>query len=377
MVKNFKTLFLADPHMSNKLPYAKPTKDGLTDRFEDQLELWSQIHACVEKDKVDAVVILGDLFDKSIVDAVTLTYTVDEISKTPCDVFILPGNHDANNTNGRFIVEAFGRMQNEHIKVIGDKDYSTIQVGLDDEILEFWPMSFKSVEKTFNELKEINSKIDRKKHNFLLLHNSIIGANHLGWKSKEGLSPRFVCQDFERVYAGHFHKTQTFGPKENGIYIGSPMHHDFGDVGHIAGFLVVDFCKTEKGFEIKEEFKKTDLPNFYVAKSLEEKTKAKKGDYLRFELKATKAQWARLMASKARKVCSLLEENEGIHASFVHVVESHHKSRIGEGKIEGSIKLEEAIEDYVNSVDVVTKGLNLKKLKKIGCDYLELIKELT
>lgn len=381
-VKNFRVIFVADPHMSNKLPYSKPTQDGLTDRFEHQLSFWDSVRSEAEKSKVDAVIILGDLFDKAVVDAVTLTYTIDAIVKIPCDVFILPGNHDANIANGRFLVEAFGKMGNEHVKVIGDKDYSTIQVDLDGEILEFWPMAFKSVERTEKELREINSKISLQiktpNHNYLLLHNEIKGAKNNGGEARGGLSSRLVCQDFERVYAGHYHKMQNFGPLGNGLYVGSPMHHDFEDVGNAPGFLLTNFEKGEgKEVIVVDTHIEIDLPKFYIHKSLDEPITAKPGDYVRFELNATKVKWPKIL-SRAKAVCDKLMTDSQVNAFAVHVVEPHHKSRIKSDDADDGkpIKFENAIADYVDSEDVETNGLNHGKLKKIGLRFLNMAKEL-
>jgi len=311
--EKFSALVIADPHMSNRLPYSKPTENGLTDRFEDQLSLWGSVGTVVKDRGVDAVFILGDLFDRSLVDAVTLTHTVEVITNLECDVFILPGNHDANSAGGRFVVEAFGKMKNNRVQVIGESEGATLQVELKKATLEFWPMAYKPVKQTEKELETIRKKINSKHKNFLLIHNSIVGAQHYGWTCNDGLEADNVCEGFERVYAGHFHTSQTFGKEMKGLYVGSPMHHDFSDVGVTSGFLLVEFGGDGK---FKEEFFQSTLPEFHVCRDLKEKVGAKIGDYLRFEIEATNAQWVKAKV-KAKELCESLKKESGINAMFV------------------------------------------------------------
>src|ERR1041384_6049884 len=120
LLKPFRALFIPDIHMSNHLPQAVLAEDGVTDRLEDQVALWDRVKQTTVEWEVDAVFVLGDLFDKSLVDAVTLTVTVDCIVSVPVDIYILPGNHDAVSTEGgRFTVEAFAKMKCGHVRYLG------------------------------------------------------------------------------------------------------------------------------------------------------------------------------------------------------------------------------------------------------------------
>ncbi len=359
----FNVLMIADPHMCNRLPYAKPTENGLTDRFEDQLRMWNGISTVIAERDIDAVFVLGDLFHRSTVDAVTLTHTVDVITGLNCDVFILPGNHDANNVGGRFVVEAFGKMRNDRVNVIGETDSTTLQVELKNAVLEFWPMAFKPMDQTNRELEAIQAKLNRKHSNILLIHNSIKGAKHLGWTCDDGLESDHVCDGFDRVYAGHFHTPQTFGAR--GLYVGAPMQHDFGDVGRVPGYLIVEFDSDGNN----EEFVKTALPEFHIYDSLDAEVSAEIGDYVRFEIEATHAQWVKLKP-KARVVCDELRRTMSVNATFVHKPVSHHKTRMNEDGIDGAIDMNKAIDEYVGAAGVVTKGMSKKTLKKFGRKFL-------
>ena len=107
----YTTLHVADIHMSNSLPYAKHLRDGVTDRLSEQEKLIYHIFDSAKKYKCKAIIIHGDLFDRSRVDAITLTTTVKSLAKTPVPIIIVPGNHDGINTRGeRFTVEALSEI---------------------------------------------------------------------------------------------------------------------------------------------------------------------------------------------------------------------------------------------------------------------------
>jgi DNA repair exonuclease SbcCD nuclease subunit len=366
MAKNiarFKGAFLADIHMSNKLPYAKPTSRDRTDRLDQQLEVLHRIHEKAAAEGCQALFLLGDLFDKSLVDAVTLTHTVQEIAEWTLPTYILPGNHDANNIRGgRFTVEAFGVMGRKHLSVLGEKGEALEP----NEWLAIWSVSYKPVGETREEIKAIKGLMSRERTNVLLFHNSVLGAQHAGWTCDEGLLAEEVCGDgFDWTLAGHFHDTQVFGEKGTGLYLGAPMHHHFGDTGRKAGFWIIEFTSDGKR---AAEFVPGGAPHFYVVKALDAKVKAKAGDYLRFDLEATHADWA-TEKLKAREAVEALKAR-GINASFRHKPIYHHKTRMASGSKAATLTLDEAVSKYVDMAGVIAGGLEAERLKALGRDAL-------
>jgi len=366
MLRSFKILAVADVHMSNKLPYAKPTANGLTDRLEDQMALWEQIRKVAKEEEVMAVFVLGDLFDKSLVDAVTLTATVQAIVGLGVDVYILPGNHDANSIRGgRFTVEAFGAMNRPGIHVIGENPGQHVEIEIKKGNWNLWPVAFKPVEEMREEIKAIQKKLDARKYHALLLHGSVLDSKHLGWICDDGLDPKEICDGFEAVLAGHFHDPQTFGL--NGRYLGAPMHHNFGDAGREAGFWIVDF---QEGGMLSYDFHPSNAPRFHVCSSLKEHHDAVSGDYLRFQLEATHARWAKIKP-KAQAHCEALKA-KGIKADFKHKPVYHHESRLAKSSIgkKETVSMEEALGEYIEASGVVTTGLDEKRLKEMGTEIL-------
>lgn len=360
----YKALFIGDIHMSNKLPYARPSQCDRTDRLDDQLRLWEYVHKVAKDEKVDATFVLGDLFDKSLVDAVTLTHTVEALVKSPVNTFILPGNHDANNLRGgRFTVEAFGVMGRDHLHVIGG------DVIKPRNWLRFWPIAFKPLSETREDLKAIREKLDHDLVNVLLLHNSVLGSKHLGWVCDDGLEPAEVCEGFDWVLSGHFHGHQEFGEGGVGMYLGAPMHHHYGDVGRKAGFWIIQF--DDEGNR-EDKFVPSKLPRFHKADSLAFKPKLRKGDYIRYEVEATHAEWVKMKPLAVEVTEKLIAE--GHHADYKHKPIYHHEARLVPQDEAATLTLEAAVAKYPEMVGVATSGLDVSRLQEIGRDALKAVR---
>jgi DNA repair exonuclease SbcCD nuclease subunit len=313
------------------------------------------------------------------VDAVTLTHTVQaivELCEAGHQVYLLPGNHDANSvTGGRFIVEAFGAMNKDNIHVIGEHPGQSVETDVSDKVLAFWPIAFKTISETRTELEDIRQILDKQKYNVLLMHNSVSGAVHLGWECDDGLDPDEVCAGFDLVYSGHFHRHQHFG--SNGMYVGSPMQHNYGDVGSNGGCWLVEFTKQpRKKTKVKQTFVELNSPCFHIFSDLKEFKKAelKSGDYARLEVSMAHAEWVESKTGYYA-VCDNWKK-KGVNAEVRYIPTYHHESRL-EGSTDGDmdgLSLEKAIATYVHTSDVVTEGLSKSDLIVIGRRILNEIK---
>lgn len=369
--KSFRALMIADVHMSNRLPYARPTRNGLTDRFEDQLLLWNFVRKTAESSQVDAIFVLGDLFDRSLLDAVTLTHTIEEILKCTCKVFVLPGNHDIGSSrSNRSLVEVFGKLNNENFQVIGEDFMDVIEVYLGDGVyLNFWPIAYSDLNTTRKSLANIKKRMPAARMHVLLLHNSILGAETYGWICDEGLEPSEVCDDFDYVFSGHFHRPQLFGEKENGMYLGSPMHHDFGDVNQDCGIWLFEF---DASGEVKQEYIETKfLPRFRKYKSIFNHYTYERGDYLRFVIRETESEFD-ILKPKLNAVLKELREDKGVKADYKFLPIYKHEYRLGKTDSDDLplLGIDRAIKRYVGLASVKKDGLNQKFLKKIGKEAL-------
>jgi len=355
--KKYRALVTADLHASNRLPYAKPIGDGVTDRLQDLMELIGRINETAKSYRVDASFVLGDTFDRSLVDAVTLTHTAKALSATPVPLYIMAGNHDANSIRGgRFTVEAFGAIEHERLNYLSE--------GFSPRPwLNFIPIPFMTVSEAEVKIKAAKKLRDKKAINVLLFHNSVLGCDHLEWTCDDGLEAMMLTTGFDYALGGHFHEHQVFGRKENGMYVGAPMHHNFGDRGRTAGYWIIDFH--EDG-EADFDFIEGRAPKFHVTKELEHEDDWERGDYVRVEIEATHADWIR----RKTEVKAFCDSLEGIRASYKHKPVYHHKKRLSGARNDEKITLDKALGEYVSMTGVVTGRLNVNRLKRLGLEIL-------
>lgn len=356
----------ADLHLNNMLPHSKPLaswrgRKGVTDRFANQLSVLEQMgKAC---DGTDGLIILGDLYDKRLIDAVTLRESMDVLSKMGCPVYILPGNHDAHNDRGeRFMVELFTESGLNHVHVLGPTEWEAFPW------LRFWCVPYGSLDNNRQTLKALAERATAPGIHILLVHQSIMGAKNGTWKCDMGLdlevdiSPRFL-----QVFAGHFHTHQKFSGSR-GEYVGAPLQLHFGEAGNPRQFTIWTF--TPRG--AKPERMALDGPSFWTANALKMPPEAAPGDYVRIELEATDQEWGEGLV----KVKLALEKwtREGYHVTCVHSVIPKKQSRAATPK---RASFEELVTKYVDEISDSTGGFDSGLLKQIGLKALEQAKRET
>jgi len=377
-VESYKALYVADLHMSNNLPHSKKGEDGVSDRLKDQRDLLYRIFETAREYKCRDIFILGDLFDHSRVDAITLTTTVKTLSKTPVPIHIVPGNHDGINTRGeRFTVEALSEVPNIHYM----ETYSTF---IPESWIHFWPLEFAPLDRTREILSHIG--LNRSIVNVLLMHNSIVGCTHVGWKCEEGLGldPNEMTDRFDHVLSGHFHTPQEFG--NNGRYLGSPLQLRYDDVGREAGYWIIDFYKDGALSGSREEtFFDGMAPRFhildvgdkvsyreFVSSMTIDGERVRKGDFIRFSITCTNSQLVKKKPSLESLVSKL--QDAGVRASWFHDPVYHHTRRIvSKSKDSDIVPVREMISSYIEAVEVDTSGLDTKQLKIIGQEIFQAV----
>lgn len=376
----YKALFISDIHLSNKLPGARVQEDGYTDRLEDQLAMLQRVRTCANENDVDGVFILGDLFDQSKVDAITLTAAVRAITAFEKPVRILAGNHDAVSTKGgRFTVEMFGEMGNANVKYmrtgVAIRPYRN---GKDPGWLTFHPVEYAPQEQAMKWIEQAGARA-KSGTDVLLMHHSILGAQHNNWTCDDGLDGYVVTAKFSAVYSGHFHTTAAFG--SCGMYLGAPLHLRIEDEGRKAGWWLSSFYPTG---EIDNQFTDGGCPRFHtlnwdVAEDVMAIKGLKKHDYIRLIVQATQAEWA-IQKPKVLERVEIME-GRGFRASFQHKPIYHHSMRIPSGDKgldpafgSAAAKPELAIDAYVESEDVATDTLDKAVLKRIGREALEAVR---
>jgi DNA repair exonuclease SbcCD nuclease subunit len=370
----YRALFTADVHAYNALPHARPSKEGRTDRLDDVLRVLKQVETYARDNCVNDLFILGDLFDKNLLDAVTLEETLWALSywakPGTRNLLVLPGNHEeAGRGSGRFAVDAlelFGArvLRNGERFIVGDST--------------FWPVEYGSKESIEREIESIGlcdiSPRSTPGMHVLLVHCPVLGASMGSDVCDDGVNPLLLTNDFDATLAGHFHTHQSFG--EAGFYLGSPLQHSYRDCGEVRGFWDITF---DAGV-VRSTFVESVAPRFWVADgwgnfpvAIED---AKPGDYVRVDVACTHAEWKAEEARSREKVDKV--RANGFHVDLVHVPVYHHEAR-AEGL---SVKVGQErptisgmVEAYLKEPGVVTGDLDPAELSRVGQEAVEAIRQ--
>ena len=176
-----------------------------------------------KKEKIDALVIAGDLFDKGI-DAEKLRPEIRRVfSDTGLQVLVLPGNHDKDAYGG-------GKYFGDDSKLLTD----TEPINIGD--VSFWGLPFVpgDRERVLARLHELRGRLPSDRVNVLVYHGELIDASFprtdFGDEGTDRYMPArlswFADVGFSYVLAGHFHSNfdiMTFGKDAFFVYPGSPV----------------------------------------------------------------------------------------------------------------------------------------------------------
>ena len=250
-----KLIHLSDLHIGKRV--------NEVSMLEDQEYVLRQILQIIDAEKADAVLIAGDVYDKSIPPAEAVTLFDDflcRLAKRDLPVFIISGNHDSPERL------AFGNRLLEHSGIHISPVYSgkIEPVTLTDEYgaVNFWLLPFvKPVHvKRFYPDEGIESytdairtaiqymEVDQTVRNVLLTHQFVTGAARC---ESEELSvggadhvDASVFDGFDYVALGHLHGPQSVGG-EHIRYCGSPLKYSFSEAKQQKSVTLVELA--EKG----------------------------------------------------------------------------------------------------------------------------------
>lgn len=250
-----KIMHLSDLHLGKRV-------NGF-DMIEDQRYILNKIIEEVKKEKPDAVVIAGDIYDTSIASASAMNlfeHFITNLNNEKVKVFILAGNHDS--------VEriSFGSDFFSHQEIYFSRAYegSVRPIVLKDEYGEvnFYMLPFVKpiVVRAYFEDKEIKSytdalaaaieemEIDMNKRNIIVAHQFITGAERsdseeISVGGSDNISAS-VFDGFDYVALGHLHRPQKV-EKETIRYSGSPLKYSFSEAKHNKSITIIEL--KEKG----------------------------------------------------------------------------------------------------------------------------------
>lgn len=236
--------------------------------LKDQEYILDQIITILEEEKADALIIAGDVYDRSIPPAeavALLDRFLSELIQKDIKVFMISGNHDSPERIGfaKDIVEEKGLYiagtYDGNARVVNLKDdYGTIKIHL-------LPFIKPAVVKYYLQEEKINdyqnsvqaliqqAGLKKEERNILMTHYFITSG---------GIQPELsdsestisvggvdnvdasVFEGYDYVALGHIHRSQTIGG--NHIrYAGSPIKYSFSEVHHKKSVTIIDM--KEKG----------------------------------------------------------------------------------------------------------------------------------
>lgn len=251
---------------------------------EDQLYFIDQICRILTDKKVDALILAGDVFDKSVAssDAINLydrimTRIVGELG---VPVLCIAGNHDGADRLSQCnqLLKKSGLYISGHLS----KDLDMVEAGDADIYLLPWFTQEKARAVFPEEAKDINGMEDAYKvvcqkirstfrvgrRHILVSHAYITDAEtstsdraaEIGYATQVS---KDVFEGFDYVALGHIHKEQSVAP--NIRYSGSPMPYSFGKEEHQRkGVVLIDTADMSQEFiELKPLHARTTLKGAY------------------------------------------------------------------------------------------------------------------
>lgn len=250
-----KLIHLADLHIGKRV--------NEFSMIEDQKYILLKILNIIDDEKPDAVLISGDVYDKSVasVQAVEIfDKFINSLAERRVETFIISGNHDSAermafaskliDNSGIHISPVF----NGEVKpfVLND-EYGTVNVymlpfikpvnvklayGIEDNI------GYSDAVETAIE----HMKVNKDERNVILSHQFVTGASKCDSEDifvggTDGVSAS-VYDVFDYVALGHLHSPQKAG-RETVRYAGTPLKYSFSEINHHKSVTVVEMG--EKG----------------------------------------------------------------------------------------------------------------------------------
>ena len=250
-----KLIHLSDLHIGKRV--------NEVSMIEDQEYILTQVIRIIDQEQPDAILIAGDVYDKSVPSAEAVTLFDDflvRLAKRQIPVLIISGNHDSAErlAFGNRLLQSGGI----HISPVYSGNLEPVTLRDAHGEVHFWLLPFLKpahVKRHFPEA-EINTytdairvavehmNLDKSARNVLLTHQFVTGS--ITCESEEisvGGSDNVdasVFEDFDYVALGHIHGPQNIG--SNRIrYCGTILKYSFSEASHHKSVTVAELG--EKG----------------------------------------------------------------------------------------------------------------------------------
>ena len=245
-----KLVHLSDLHLGKRL--------HAFSMLEDQEYIFQQILGIVRDEKADAVLLSGDIYDKSVPSAeavMLLDKFLNQLSEIGVKVYAISGNHDSPErlAFGNRLMEGAGI----YLSPVYDGQVKPLQLSDEHGVVNFWLLPFikPAHVKRFYPDAGIESytdacrvaiehmALDPSQRNVLLSHQFVTGAEtceseELSVGGSDNVDAS-VFEVFDYVALGHIHGPQNIG--SNRIrYCGTPLKYSFSEERHTKSVTIVE-----------------------------------------------------------------------------------------------------------------------------------------
>ncbi len=230
--------------------------------LEDQAYILNQILRIVDSEVPHAILISGDVYDKSIPSGEAVSLFDDflcRLAKRNIPVLIISGNHDSPErlAFGNRLLTATGI----HICPVYNGQVTPITLQDTDGAVDFWMLPFvkpvhvrrffpEETVETYTDAVDVairHMPLDKSHRNVLLTHQFVTGSTTC---DSEELSvggsdhvDAFVFENFDYVALGHIHGQQNIGGENKIRYCGTPLKYSFSEEHHHKSVTVVELDK--------------------------------------------------------------------------------------------------------------------------------------
>lgn len=246
-----KIMHLSDLHIGKKV--------NEYSMLQDQIYILKEILQIIDGEKVETVIIAGDVYDRSLPPNEALELFDEflyQLSGRNVNVFVISGNHDSPER-----ISYGGRMMTENkifLSPVYDGNVKPITLNDDYGEVNFYLLPFirpvdirryfpdENIENYTDAVKVAidNMNVDFSERNILVTHQFVTGAElseseDIIVGGTDNVSGE-VFDGFDYVALGHIHREQTVG-KDNIRYCGTPLKYSFSEAKNIKSVTILDF----------------------------------------------------------------------------------------------------------------------------------------
>lgn len=246
-----KIMHLSDLHIGKKV--------NEYSMLQDQIYILKEILRIIDNEKVETVIIAGDVYDRSLPPNEALELFDEflyQLTSRNVNVFVISGNHDSPER-----ISYGGRMMTENkifLSPVYDGNVKPITLNDDYGEVNFYLLPFvrpadirryfpdENIENYTDAVKVAidNMNVDFSERNILVTHQFVTGAElseseDIIVGGTDNVSGE-VFDGFDYVALGHIHREQTVG-KDNIRYCGTPLKYSFSEAKNFKSVTILDF----------------------------------------------------------------------------------------------------------------------------------------